>query len=138
MPSAVTAAYAAAGIAAEVQPFFHDIPRRMSEAQLVISRAGASSIADLTVIGRPSILIPYPFAAGDHQTANARGLVDAGAAILMPESQLNAGSLCAQIETILTNPDGARKMAQAALAAGMPDATERLVALVLELAERTD
>ena len=135
---AVTAAYEAAGIAAEIAPFFQDIPRRMSEAQLVISRAGASSIADLTVIGRPSILIPYPFAAGDHQTANARGLTRAGAAILVPESQLNAGSLCAQIETILTNPDGARKMAHAALAAGMPDATERLVALVLELAERTD
>ena len=71
----VTARYAEAGIAADVQPFFHDVPRRMAEAQLVISRAGASSIADLTVIGRPSILIPYAAAAGDHQTANARGLV---------------------------------------------------------------
>ncbi len=70
-----------------MQPFFADIPRRLSEAQLVISRSGASSVADIAVIGRPSILIPYAAATADHQTANARGLVDAGAAILIPESQ---------------------------------------------------
>ena len=68
-----------------MQPFFTDIPRRLSEAQLVISRSGASSVADISVIGRPSILIPFAAATGDHQTANARGLVDAGAAILIPE-----------------------------------------------------
>ncbi|MCP3881934.1 MAG: UDP-N-acetylglucosamine--N-acetylmuramyl-(pentapeptide) pyrophosphoryl-undecaprenol N-acetylglucosamine transferase, partial [Sulfitobacter sp.] len=75
--------YAENGINAYVQPFFHDVPRRMSEAQLVISRAGAPSVADISVIGRPSILIPFAAATGDHQTANARGLVDAGAAIMV-------------------------------------------------------
>lgn len=85
----VVAAYDAAGIRAEVQTFFHDVPKRMSEAQLVISRSGASTVADLTVIGRPSILVPYAAAAADHQTANARGLVEAGAAILIPESKLD-------------------------------------------------
>lgn len=132
----VSAAYAAHGIQAEVQPFFHDIPRRMSEAQLVISRAGASSIADLTVIGRPSILIPYAAAAGDHQTANARGLVEAGAATLIPESKLTVDALSDQISLIMAHPRAAAQMARAALDTGVPDATERLVALVEELAER--
>ncbi|MAY87384.1 MAG: UDP-N-acetylglucosamine--N-acetylmuramyl-(pentapeptide) pyrophosphoryl-undecaprenol N-acetylglucosamine transferase [Pseudooceanicola sp.] len=132
----VSAAYAELDVRADVQAFFTDIPRRMSEAQLVISRAGASSIADLTVIGRPSILIPFAAAAGDHQTANARGLVEAGAAIKIPESALDPSTLAAQIETILANPAGAAQMSRAAMAVGAPDATERLVALVEELAQR--
>ena len=126
----VIAAYQTAGVRAEVEPFFTDIPRRFSEAQLVISRAGASSVADLSVIGRPSILIPFAAATGDHQTANARGLVDAGAAILIPEKALDAGTLGAHIETILTQPDAALRMAHNALSQGRPDATDRLVALV--------
>lgn len=126
----VIAYYAEHGIRAEVKPFFQDVPRRMSEAQLIISRAGASSIADITVIGRPSILIPYAAAAGDHQSANARGLVEAGATILIPESKLNAPSLSEHITSILSNPDAALRMSQAALSVGTPDATERLVALV--------
>ena len=130
----VVKAYAECGIRADVQPFFHDVPKRMAEAQLVISRAGASSIADLSVIGRPSILIPFAAATGDHQTANARGLFDAGAAILVPEKRLDADSLSAQIASVLSNPEAATRMAQSALAAGAPDATERLVALVEDLA----
>ncbi|MEY4698107.1 MAG: hypothetical protein RIT14_2535, partial [Pseudomonadota bacterium] len=129
----VTAAYEAAGIAAEVQPFFTDIPRRLSEAQLVISRSGASSVADISVIGRPSILIPFAAATGDHQTANARGLVKAGAAVLIPEKQLDPASLAAQLEQVLTRPDAASQMARNALSQGLPDATDRLVALVEEL-----
>ncbi len=89
----VAAFYADHDIAADVQPFFHDVPARMSEAQLVISRSGASSVADISVIGRPSILIPFAAATGDHQTANAQGLVDAGAAIRIPESKLSIASL---------------------------------------------
>jgi UDP-N-acetylglucosamine--N-acetylmuramyl-(pentapeptide) pyrophosphoryl-undecaprenol N-acetylglucosamine transferase len=126
----VTEAYANAGVRAEVEPFFTDIPRRLSEAQLVISRAGASSVADISVIGRPAILIPFAAATGDHQTANARGLVDAGAAILIPEKALDAGTLAQHIETILTQPEAANRMAQNALSQGRPDATDRLVALV--------
>ncbi len=132
----VVAAYAQAGVGAEVRSFFHDVPARMSEAQLVISRAGASSIADLTVIGRPSILVPFAAAAADHQTANARALVQAGAAIMIPESALDAASLAAQMTAVLTTPDAAVKMSHAALAAARPDATERLVTLVEELAEK--
>lgn len=130
----VTDAYAEMGVAAEIQPFFRDVPQRMAAAHLVISRAGASTLADLTVIGRPSILIPFAAAAGDHQSANARGLVDAGGAILIPEKRLDADSLAAQIAAVLSNPDGAAQMAQAALDAGKPEATEALVALVEKLA----
>jgi UDP-N-acetylglucosamine--N-acetylmuramyl-(pentapeptide) pyrophosphoryl-undecaprenol N-acetylglucosamine transferase len=132
----VAAAYDAAGVPAEVAPFFHDIAARLSEAQLVISRAGASSLADIGVIGRPAILIPYAAATADHQTANARALVAAGAAILIPESRLDAEALRGQIETVLGNPEGAMRMAQAALACGMPDAAERLAGMVEQLARK--
>jgi UDP-N-acetylglucosamine--N-acetylmuramyl-(pentapeptide) pyrophosphoryl-undecaprenol N-acetylglucosamine transferase len=132
--ASVVAAYHVAGVRAEVEPFFADIPRRLSEAQLVVSRAGASSVADISVIGRPSILIPFAAATGDHQTSNTHSLVNAGAAILIPEKALDAPTLAAHIETILTQPDTAMRMARNALAQGRPDATDCLVALVETLA----
>jgi UDP-N-acetylglucosamine--N-acetylmuramyl-(pentapeptide) pyrophosphoryl-undecaprenol N-acetylglucosamine transferase len=128
--------YAAEGINAEVLPFFQDVPRRMSEAQLVISRSGASSIADISVIGRPSILIPFAAATGDHQTANSRGLVDAGAAVLIPEDALTIEALHEQIYSILTNPAAAGQMSSAALAEGKPEATQSLVEMVETLANK--
>ena len=128
--------YAEAGIVVEVEPFFRDVPARMSEAQLVISRSGASSVADISVIGRPSILIPYAAAAGDHQTANARGLVDAGAAILIPESKLEVDALSTHMASVLTNPDAAMQMAQAALSVSTPDAPQALADMVERLAEK--
>ena len=130
----VAAAYQTAGISAEVKPFFADVPRRLTECQLVISRSGASSVADISIVGRPSILIPFAAATGDHQTANARGLVDAGAAILIPEAVLSPESLAAQVALVLDNPEGALHMAQAALGHGRPDATQRLVEIVENLA----
>ena len=133
----VRAFYSKAEIDAEVAPFFDDIPRRFSEAQLIVSRAGASSVADISVIGRPSILVPFAAAASDHQTANARGLVAAEAAIMIPESRLAPDTLAEQIALILTNPEAAAKMASRARAAGRPDATDRLAALVEELAGRS-
>jgi len=132
----VRAFYAEHGISADVQPFFNDVPRRISEAQLVISRSGASSVADISVIGRPSILIPYAAATADHQTANARGLVDAGAAILIPESQMTVENVAEQITNVLDNPEGALQMAQAALSVGKPDATEALVGMVETLSQK--
>ncbi|KAA8609654.1 UDP-diphospho-muramoylpentapeptide beta-N-acetylglucosaminyltransferase [Salipiger aestuarii] len=121
-------------IDADVQPFFDDIPARMSEAQLVISRAGASSVADISVIGRPAILVPYAVAAGDHQTVNAQGLVDAGAAIRIPESRLTVDAMTQAILAVLTNPEGAAQMAHAAMRLSRPDAAEHLAALVEHLA----
>lgn len=131
----VQAAYESAGIPAEVAAFFDDIPRRLTESQLVISRAGASSVADISVIGRPAILIPFAAATGDHQSANARGLVEAGGALLAAEKTLDAAGLAAQMAEILGAPARAQAMAQASLAAGRADATQRLAALVRDLAK---
>ncbi|MAC77529.1 MAG: UDP-N-acetylglucosamine--N-acetylmuramyl-(pentapeptide) pyrophosphoryl-undecaprenol N-acetylglucosamine transferase [Rhodobacteraceae bacterium] len=134
----VTAFYAEHGISADVQPFFHDVPNRMAEAQLVITRAGASTVADVSVIGRPSILVPLAAAIRDEQTANARALVEAGAAIRIPESALTSQALSDNITTILTQPQGALQMARAAVSVSAPDATERLVALVEDLANPSE
>lgn len=131
------AAYAAAGVRAEIAPFFADIPRRLSEAQLVISRSGASSVADISVIGRPAILVPYAAATGDHQAANAKGLVDAGAAVVIRENTLDAAALAGHIAAILNDPHQAETMARQALGEGKPDATARLVALVEDLGGET-
>ncbi|PRX35055.1 UDP-N-acetylglucosamine-N-acetylmuramylpentapeptide N-acetylglucosamine transferase [Meinhardsimonia xiamenensis] len=128
--------YAEHGIAAEVEPFFSDTPRRIAEAQLVISRAGASSVAEIAVIGRPAILIPYPHATADHQTANARPLVEAGGAILIPQSRLTPAVLAEQVTAVLENPEAAVKMAHAALSCGRPDAADRLADMVEALAEK--
>lgn len=130
----VTAAYEKAGLPAEVAPFFDDIPRRFSEAQLVIARAGASTIADLTVIGRPSVLVPFAKAARDHQAANARALGDAQAAVVIPERLLTSESLSENIAAILHNAEGAQGMAQAAQALGVPDAAVRLADLAEKVA----
>ena len=118
-----------------MRPFFDDVPQRLTAAQLVVSRSGASSIADITAIGRPAILIPFAAAAGDHQSANARSLADAGAAEVLPESVLDAASLARDMHAILTDPTRARGMAAAALSLGRPDAAERLFDLVTELTQ---
>ncbi len=130
----VSAFYAEHGIRADVQSFFNDIPRRMSEAQLVISRAGASSVADISVIGRPSILIPLPPRRMITRPPMRGGWWMRGAAILLPESMLTPDSLAEQVALVLENSEGAEQMARAALAHGRPDATDALVALVEDLA----
>ncbi|MTD98983.1 UDP-N-acetylglucosamine--N-acetylmuramyl-(pentapeptide) pyrophosphoryl-undecaprenol N-acetylglucosamine transferase [Paracoccus sp. YIM 132242] len=130
----VTEAYANAGIAADVQPFFADVPERLARAQLVVSRSGASSLADITVIGRPAILIPYAAATGDHQTANAQALAETGAALIHPESVLDAPGLTRDIRAILNDPARAAQMAAAALFLARPDAARRLYDLVTEIA----
>jgi UDP-N-acetylglucosamine--N-acetylmuramyl-(pentapeptide) pyrophosphoryl-undecaprenol N-acetylglucosamine transferase len=132
----VTHAYGTTGLRAEVETFFRDIPRRLSEAQLVISRAGASSVADIAVIGRPAILIPYAQATADHQSVNAQSLVGAEAAVMIPEAKLTPDRLAEAIQFILSEPAKADQMAQAALSAGVPDAAQRLAALVEELARK--
>ncbi|THH39061.1 UDP-N-acetylglucosamine--N-acetylmuramyl-(pentapeptide) pyrophosphoryl-undecaprenol N-acetylglucosamine transferase [Aliishimia ponticola] len=134
--AAVEQAYAAIGVRAEIAPFIHDVPRQFAEAQLVIARAGASSIADIAAIGRPAILIPYAAAARDHQTANARGLVETGGAILIPERKFTPESLAQQMKTVLEAPDWAVKMAHAAMQHGRPDAAQTLADLVETLARK--
>ena len=132
----VRAAYEEMGVAAELRGFFDDVPERLAEASLVVSRAGASSIADISAIGRPAILIPYRHATGDHQAANAAGLVSAGGAFMIREAELTAEGLAGHIAAILADPEGAAAMAAASRGQGRPDATAHLAALVEELAER--
>lgn len=102
----------------------------------MISRAGASSIADISVIGRPAIFVPLAAALRDEQTANAAGLVEAGAAILMKEDALTALDLARNIHAILTEPGRGQMMADLAKSYGKPEATQSLVLLVEELGEK--
>lgn len=132
------AAYAAAGIAAETAAFFTDIPARLAAAHLVVCRAGASTVAELTCAGRPAVLIPFPFAIDDHQTANARALDAAGAAWLMPQGGLTADGLSARLAAVLGEPEILAAAAARARALGRPDAAERLAALTLALADPPD
>ncbi len=126
--------YADIGVPAEVEPFFNDVPSRLAEAQLVISRAGASSVADISVVGRPAIFIPLAIAIRDEQSANARGMVDAGAAFMLQEADLTALDLARHVHSILSDPNVAITMASAAKDYGKPEATESLVLMVEELA----
>jgi UDP-N-acetylglucosamine--N-acetylmuramyl-(pentapeptide) pyrophosphoryl-undecaprenol N-acetylglucosamine transferase len=125
-----TARTAYKGVKAELASFFNDLPQRMARAHLVISRSGASTISELAVIGRPAILIPYPFATDDHQTANADVLAKAGAAWRISQSELSAEKLARLLEEILSSPAELAKRAAAAHALGKPDAAKRLADLV--------
>ncbi len=125
----------ALGVAADVRPFFDDLPARMAAAQLVIARSGASTMAELGAIGRPAILIPFPAAMDDHQTANARPFAEAGAAILAPEAGLTGAVLAGQMRAVLEAPARAASMAASARRLGKPDAAERLADLVERLAK---
>ena len=131
----VTDYYESELITADVQPFFDDVPNRMADAQLVISRSGASTVADVSIIGRPAIWVPLASAIRDEQTANARQLVEADAAVLMKESEFEVAPLTAKLTEMLTEEQGMMKMARAAAACGVPDATTRLVQMVENLAE---
>lgn len=133
---AVADAYRAAGIGANLAPFFPEMPQLIADSHLVIARAGASTVAELAAIGRPAILIPYPAAMDDHQTANAAALAEAGAAVLAPEKGLTAAALTAHVAGVLADPVRAAGMAEAARALGRPDATARLADLVETLEGR--
>ncbi len=128
-------AYADAGIAAEVEAFFNDLPERMAKAHLVIGRAGASTVAELTVIGRPSILVPLPHALDNDQLNNAQRLVDAGAGWLLEQKLLTPGRLADEIQRLIAAPEVLAAAAAAAKSAGRPDAVSRLADFALALAE---
>ena len=100
---AVVEAYAQAGISAQVERFFSDVPQRLARAHLAICRAGASTIGELTAVGRPAVLIPYPFATDDHQTANARAIAAAGGARLIVQSELRVEGLAANLEKLFAD-----------------------------------
>lgn len=129
------AAYASAGIKAEIKGFFDDVPERLVASHLVISRSGASSVADIAAIGRPAIFIPLAIAIRDEQTANARGLSEHGAAVVIQERDLTPETLATHVTDILTQPAKAETMAAQAKTLGRPDAVETLADLVEEIAD---
>jgi len=127
---------AKASIKADVAPFFDDMPKRISEAHLVIARAGASTCAELTALGRPAILVPLPSAMGDHQTANARSIEQANGAILLPETDMTEQSVTELVASLLNDPTKLSQMAAAAKTLGRPKAATDLADLVEEYAAR--
>lgn len=128
------AAYAALGVAAEIAPFFTDMPMRMANAHLVVCRSGASTVAELSVIGRPAILVPLPHARDQDQAANARVLAEAGAAWPIAQSALDPDRLAREITDLSGAPERLAAAAEAARGTGRPDAVERLADLVEEIA----
>jgi len=125
--AAVREAYRRAGQTGTVQAFFRDMGRRYREADLVVCRAGASTVAELTAVGKPAIFIPFPFAADDHQRLNAAALAEAGAAELLPQSELSAERLLERIRRHAEDPRGLKEMAERAGGFGQPEAASAIV-----------
>jgi UDP-N-acetylglucosamine--N-acetylmuramyl-(pentapeptide) pyrophosphoryl-undecaprenol N-acetylglucosamine transferase len=132
----VTSCFAKLNAPADISPFFADMAERLAEAHLVICRSGASTVSEISVIGRPAILVPYPYALDHDQAANAAALVAAGGAQVVAQSELSPEKLSAMIALAMKEPERLEAMAAAAKKAGKPDATERLADLVVAVAER--
>lgn len=128
--------YDAAGVAAELAPFFADLPARIQKAHLVIARAGASTVTELSTIGRASILAPLAIAMDDHQTGNAKTLSDAGAAIRIHEEDFTVDTLRTRLHDLLTDAPLLAHMAAAAKGRVKPDAARSLADLVEKIARR--
>ncbi|MSO80198.1 MAG: hypothetical protein EXQ97_00785 [Alphaproteobacteria bacterium] len=132
--AAAEAAWRKAGVTAEIAPFFTDVPRRLAAAHLVIARAGASTLAELIVAGRPAILVPWKGAAGDHQTANAAALTSCGGGWAFAEAEFTPAALAACLRALTADPSALAAAAAAARLAGPTDAAQRLADLVEEVA----
>lgn len=130
----VRAAYGRLGITAELAAFFTDVPERLAAAHLVIARSGASTVAELTTVGRPAILVPYPFATDDHQSANAEAVAAAGGAWTIPQPAFTADELADLLSSRLHDRATLADAAAKARAIGVPDAADRLADAVLALA----
>jgi UDP-N-acetylglucosamine--N-acetylmuramyl-(pentapeptide) pyrophosphoryl-undecaprenol N-acetylglucosamine transferase len=126
--------YRQAGLAARIEPFLYEMDREMKNADLIICRAGATTIAELTAAGKPSVLIPLPTAADDHQRKNAEVLQQAGAAEVIEQSDLSGTALAERIAGLLSDPGRRQRMANAARALARPDAARVIVDRALELA----
>ena len=126
--------YDACGVKADLKAFFEDIPERLKSAHLVIGRAGASTIAELSAAGRPAILVPLPTAADDHQTANAQAFSLQGGGWVMPQRGLTPEKLAERLVELFDNPAVLDQAAKAAKALGRPDAASRLAETVMEVA----
>ena len=126
----VAAAYDACGVRHSLAAFFSDLPERLAKAHLVICRSGASTVAELAAAGRPAILVPFPFATDDHQSANARALAEAGGGWLMPQDRLTGESLAERLTSLLSAPGILAQAAHAARGFAEERAAARLADLV--------
>jgi UDP-N-acetylglucosamine--N-acetylmuramyl-(pentapeptide) pyrophosphoryl-undecaprenol N-acetylglucosamine transferase len=129
----VREAYARLGVQAIVEPFFKDLPFQIANAHLVVARAGASTVAELAVIGRPSILVPLPHALDQDQAANAASLARDGGALVRRQEGFTPDWLADTLSGHLANPAPLAEAALAARAQGIPDAAERLADLVCDI-----
>jgi len=130
----VREAYVQLGFAVEVAPFFNDLPMRIAQAHLVIARSGASTVSELAVIGRPAILVPFPFALDQDQAANAEHLAKTGAVEVVNQKDFTAKWLAQALRSNLNSPQDLTGRAEAAKSAGIPEAASRLADLVCETA----
>lgn len=131
--ASVRDAYRRSGLDARTEPFLHDMDQEMQAADLVVSRAGATTLAELTAAGKPAVLVPFPAATDDHQRKNAQALATRGAADVLDQRELSGATLAARVESLLAEPDRRQAMARAARDAAHPEAArlivDRLVAL---------
>ena len=132
--AAVRGAYAALKIPAELMTYIADMPAKLAEAHLIIARAGASTIAELTAAGRPAILVPLPSATDDHQTANAREMAKAGGARMIAQADFTPEALASQIEALVHDPEALANAAARSLSVGRPNAASDLADLVERIA----
>ncbi len=128
--------YADQGFSAEVKPFFHDMVRQVRRASLILCRAGATTIAEITACGKAAILVPFPHAAHNHQEKNARVLESAGAGTLVLDKDLSGERLAAAILNAMREPDGLREMEKNSHRLGNREATQNVGRLCLELLKR--
>jgi UDP-N-acetylglucosamine--N-acetylmuramyl-(pentapeptide) pyrophosphoryl-undecaprenol N-acetylglucosamine transferase len=116
-----------------IKPYLYEMPQALSAADLVVCRAGAATLAEITATGVPAILIPYPYAAGNHQEFNARALEEKGAAVVIKDEELKGKKLANQIERLLAEPSRLREMAKASKQLGSPRALEDILMCIEEL-----
>lgn len=131
-------AYRQNGIDAQVYPFITDMAAAYAEADLIICRAGATSLAEITAAGKPSVLIPYPYAADDHQTQNAQAMAEAQAAVMIPESGLTAKTLFSTVEGLLADDAKLQEMAAHSAKLGRPGAAAAIADACEELMKTND
>ncbi|GIW45516.1 MAG: UDP-N-acetylglucosamine--N-acetylmuramyl-(pentapeptide) pyrophosphoryl-undecaprenol N-acetylglucosamine transferase [Candidatus Binatia bacterium] len=128
--------YAELGVPARVYAFIDDMASAYAEADLVVCRAGATTLAELATVGKPAILVPYPFAADDHQRANAEVWVAHGAAEMILDAELSGEALARKIEDLMSDPQRREILARNALRLARPDATNRVLEVCAEVGRR--
>ena len=136
--AATKAAYERSGVAADVSAFIADMPGAFANADLIVCRSGASTVAEITAAGKPAIFIPFPRAADDHQTRNAQALERVGAAILIPQSQLNTDSLAQHIVGLLKDRTRLATMSAASKRLAHPDAGREIAEMAAALATKRE